>query len=351
MCRSRDFDVSGAGYALKKLWVEKEHLRWQEIRTRGELTRRRISQEKKRERNREKSGTPRLRTQRRKDILPRTEVEAPAVFSLVANPEGTISCINRVRQAGRDHHVQIRLENISALGPAAVALLLSEITQLEMAGTSVAGNYPNDAILKEILEGTGFFDHVRRPGPSGPTRKSGRMYRLGKSRQVMPQTAKELSAFAMKLLTGTEQKHGPSYALLMETMGNTFDHAARTSLEHQQWWATVYHDATRGRACFTFIDHGVGILHSFPFLQRIRHWPDVFQHNGEKLQRLLLGQIPSRTREKHRGRGLPNAYDTWVKGRVKNLVVIANNAYANAEEQAFREMAVDFSGTIVYWEI
>src|ERR1035437_10157475 len=339
------------GYALKTLWTEKEHLRWQEIRTRGERTRRRVSKEKKRERNREKSGTPGLRTERRKDILPWTQIEAPAVFSLIDNPEGTISFVNRVRQAGRDHHVQIQLENLTALGPAAVALLLSMITQPEMGNTSVAGNYPNDAILGAILEGTGFFDHVRRPGPSGPTRVSGRMYRLSRRRQVMPQTAMDLSAFAMKLLTGSEQKHGPSYALLMETMGNTFDHAARTSLEHQQWWATVYHDIASGRACFTFIDHGVGILHSFPFLQRIRHWPGVFQHNGEKLQRLLLGQIPSRTKEKHRGRGLPKAYDTWVKARVKNLVVIANNAYANAEKQDFKEMAVDFSGTIVYWEI
>lgn len=204
--RHRRIFPQSPGYALKKLWTEKEHLRWQEIRTRGERTRRRVSKEKKRERNREKSGTPGLRTERRKDILPWTQIEAPAVFSLIDNPEGTISFVNRVRQAGRDHHVQIQLENLTALGPAAVALLLSMITQPEMGNTSVAGNYPNDAILGAILEGTGFFDHVRRPGPSGPTRVSGRMYRLSRSRQVMPQTAMDLSAFAMKLLTGSEQK-------------------------------------------------------------------------------------------------------------------------------------------------
>lgn len=336
---------------MKKLWTEKDHLIWQEIRIRGELRRRRISKEKKRERNREKSGRPGARTERRKNILPRMEIEAPSVFSLIDNPEGTIMFVNRVRHAGRDHHVTIRLRNLQALGPAAVALLLSTISQPDFANTSVAGDYPDDAILKEILEGTGFFDHVRRAGPSGPTRGTGRMYRLSKSRHVLPQTAMDLSVFAMKQLTGRDQKHGPSYSLLMETMGNTFDHASPTSLERQEWWAGVYHDAISGRACFTFVDHGVGILRSYRFLQRVKHWPGVFQHNGEKLERLLLGQIPSRTKDKHRGRGLPNAYESWAQHRVKNLVVIANNAYANAEKQEFRELAVDFNGTIVYWEI
>jgi hypothetical protein len=48
---------------------------------------------------------------------------------------------------------------------------------------------------------------------------------------------------------------------------------------------------------------------------------------------------------------LPSAYEAWKNGRVKNLVIIANNGYANAKKQEFRELSVAFDGTIVYWEI
>jgi predicted alpha/beta hydrolase family esterase len=161
----------------------------------------------------------------------------------------------------------------------------------------------------------------------------------------------ELSVFAMKQISGEERKHGPSYALLMETMGNTFDHASPNTMDKQQWWAAVYHDVINRRACFTFVDHGVGILRSYRFLQRMKHWPGVFTDNGEKLRSLLLGQIPSRTKDKHRGRGLPKAYETWQAGRIKNLVVIANDAYANAEKQEFKQLSTSFDGTIIYWEV
>ncbi len=176
------------------------------------------------------------------------------------------------------------------------------------------------------------------------------MYRIEQNRTVIARVAMELSSFAMKQMSGEPSKHGPSYGLLMETMANTFDHASPNTLERQEWWTSVYYDHTLAKACFTFVDHGVGILRSRTFLQRVKHFPGVFG-SGARLQSLLLGQIPSRTKEKHRGRGLPSAYEAWSSGRVKNLVIIANNGYANAQKQEFKELSVTFDGTIVYWEI
>jgi hypothetical protein len=220
-----------------------------------------------------------------------------------------------------------------------------------VADSRVAGDYPQDGTLRQILEGSGFFDHVRGGTPHSSSLGTGKMYRIEQNRMVIARIAMELSVFAMSQLHGVAAKHGPSYSLLMETMANTFDHASLNSLEKQEWWASVYFDRILQRACFTFIDQGIGIMRSYPFLQRLKHFPMAFHDAGEKLQRLLLGQIPSRTKERHRGRGLPKAYQAWESGRVKNLVVIANNAYANAQKQEFKELSVSFDGTIVYWEI
>jgi hypothetical protein len=273
------------------------------------------------------------------------------VFSLLENPDGTIQFLNRIRHILRDHHLRVTLRDIEKLGPEAIAAFIATMRHPEIVGSNVEGDYPADDTLRKVLEGSGFFEHVRRASPRGPSVGAGKMYQFEDDTKVIARVAMELTVFAMSQMSGKSVKHGPSYSLLMETMANTFDHASPNSMARQRWWTSVYYDHALQKACFTFVDHGVGILRSYTFLQRVKHFSGTFEHNGEKLQRLLLGQIPSRTKEKHRGRGLPKAYQAWQEGRVKNLVIIANNAYANAQRQEFKELSVSFDGTIVYWEI
>jgi hypothetical protein len=266
------------------------------------------------------------------------------------NPDGTIEFLNKVKRTLRDHHLRVGFSGIRELGPEAIAAFLATLRHPTIENRDTVGDYPADSKLREVLEGSGFFDHVQRASAGGPSLGAGKMYRIEQSKMVIARVAMELSSFAMSQMSNGSNKHGPSYSLLMETMANTFDHASPNSLGRQEWWTSVYYDHALSKACFTFVDHGVGILRSRTFLQRVKHFP-MFKHDGEKLQRLLLGEIPSRTKEKHRGRGLPSAYEAWKNGRVKNLVIIANNGYANAKKQEFRELSVAFDGTIVYWEI
>src|SRR5579883_2292443 len=337
---------------MKKLWTELEGIHANEIRSADEVKRKRVSARKRRLKNQEKSGKPTSRTIRRKDILPQVEVAAPPVLSLVKNPDGTNLFLSRIRQVARTNHVRVKLNHVEDLGVEAIGALLAIIKHPEIDGlTRIRGDIPDNPVLREILEGSGFLGHVHRTVPEGPARGAGRMFRIIQNKEVMATVAKDLSVFAMEKLHGIPKKHGPSYSLLLETMSNTFDHASPNSLTRQEWWASVYFDENERKACFTFIDQGVGILHSFTFLQRLKRLRREIRGSGEKLRDLLMGKIPSRTREKHRGRGLPKAYETWKSGRLDNLVVIANDGYANAQKQEFKDLAVPFNGTIVYWEV
>jgi len=261
-----------------------------------------------------------------------------------------ISFLNRVKALALRRNIFIRLRKLEKLGPEAIAVLLATLSSKSCQNTTVAGDIPENAMLCQVLTDSGFYQHVSSKFAI-PDRDHGRIRKESKSNNVEASTAAELIDFATLRLFGQSKKAGPSYNLLLEAMGNTFDHASRRAGE-TTWWASAYFNVVNHRVSFTVVDLGVGIFGSRSMGQRLKLWVGApFRDRGEALKRLLLGEIPSRTGVKNRGRGLPNAYETWKDGRIKNLVVIANNAYGNAENDDFREMKESFDGTIVYWEI
>jgi hypothetical protein len=185
-----------------------------------------------------------------------------------------------------------------------------------------------------------------------PTDNRGKILREKQDAKVDPLVARDLSLFAAQKLTGRATKHGPTVTVLLEAMGNTFDHAAPNTTLKKQWWTSAFFDEERHVVCFTFVDHGVGILNSRRLSERLRFWfPSVGFDSAEIMRKLLNGEIPSRTGEQHRGRGLPDTFAACQAGRLKNFVVIANDGFANAARKEFRKLRTSFSGTILYWEV
>ena len=69
------------------------------------------------------------------------------------------------------------------------------------------------------------------------------------------------------------------------------------------------------------------------------------------LQDVLGGKIASRTGDVFRGKGLPGINSATSEGRINNLVIISNRAYANVSGGEFRMISTPFRGTFVYWEV
>lgn len=284
-------------------------------------------------------------------------VRAPEVFSLVQNPSETILFLNEIRETARSRNVFVDLSGVKAITPDAVAALLATIHHSRIEPAIVAGNVPQDSGAAKMVNNSGFRDHVRTPGgmpyesPRGKVRKryrAGDVYQIRFDRLV----AKELVEFGTGKLYGTPRPNGPSFSILCEAMLNTLNHASRRPGTHEPWWASVYYDAERQRACFTFIDQGVGIFQSYGLRQRLKMWLELNVLNrAETLKRLFQGEIPSSSREPGRGNGIPRIYDHSKAQRIRSLTVVTNNVKGEAETDRYEILDKSYQGTLLYWEI
>jgi hypothetical protein len=290
-------------------------------------------------------------------------LEAPQVFSLIGNPDETIGFLNNIISTARHHkNVSVDLSAVETITPDAVAALLATIDWRNMGRAQVSGNVPRQEAAKEFLENSDFRRSVHSVGGYIRKRQMGKIIKSTSGRETInsrfhQEFAQQLIEFATSTLTANKRRfHPPSYSVLGEAMLNTFNHAAGPNESRRPWYASVYLDLARRRACFTFIDQGVGIFKSHDFAAR---WRMRFKlgsllslpNNANLLQRLFHGEMPSRVKEPGRGNGIPGMYEHCVAKRIRNFSVIANDALGQAEIEQYRLLAKPFGGTILYWEV
>ena len=281
---------------------------------------------------------------------------APTRFSLVKDPETTLKFLKEIKDRSLKWNLLIRLQDVVLIDPEAVAAFVAVMESIE--NTYVGGDQPLEQVCRRRLHDFGFFERVQGISPIGDSKGKIRMEHTGK--EVEGKIAGEIMEFGMQQLGRDDLKHGPTYNILIESMTNTFQHAGRPSGRRnwrKTWWAAVYYDERERKACFTVVDVGVGILDSPTLEQRVAFWKSkglfsgLWTTQGEKLRDLLEGKIPSRTGERHRGRGLPSMYAAYKSRRISNLVVVSNCAFADVASGVFKELRHGFRGTIIYWEV
>jgi hypothetical protein len=282
---------------------------------------------------------------RKKHRRPFSEIRAPAVFSIVNNPEGLIEIISKT------HNITLDLSGVKSLTTDAVAAFLATIQKDEIRSTTrIVGNQPLAPEARDRLIDSGFFSHVTSVQPVAAASK-GRMIER-KSKKVEPATARDLIHLANDALYGDPRRCPPAYRVLIESMNNTHNHASGRHEYQETWWATVYADVERERACYTFLDTGVGIFRSVKVskLRRLFKMAGI-QSDATILRDVLEGKVESSTGQPFRGKGLPAINDLSKRGRIKSLVIVANDVYGNVEKGEFRPIRTSFSGTLLYWEV
>lgn len=294
---------------------------------------------------------PRRRRQLRKIVL------APTVFSLVRNPEESLAFLSLLAEAFRSRHdVSVDLSGVTELTSDAVVVLLSRLTDDKFRnGMTFGGNEPRNESARQLLDQSGFFDYVRSSNLKEPS-ADGRIRRRT-STLVQADVADGLVAFATERMLGHAEHRRSAQMTLVECMANTHEHSAREVTGVNLWWATVYCKSNGSQASFTIVDNGVGIFKSVTvknFLRRNLRALNL-SSNAALLRDWFAGtvDVPARTGEPNRGKGLLAIHDRFRKGKdgMQNLVIIANDVYANLAEDRFERLQHPFNGTFVYWEI
>jgi hypothetical protein len=273
---------------------------------------------------------------------------------LIHNPAETIEFFNQIRRLVAERNVFVDLSGVTRLTPDAIAGLLAAIHHGVRMNANIQGNVPGDPHLQDMLNHSGFREYVRSPAGVNYRTNLGRVRKHSREAvniKFNQTVANELIEFGMESLTGNPSPHRPSYSILGEAMLNTLNHASAGNTP-VPWWASVFVDMERHRACFTFIDQGVGIFCSGRLIRRLKLLSALkFYGRAQILQRLLQGKIPSTTRVPGRGNGLPGMYAHCKANRVKNFTVLANDVIGYAETESYRQLKTSFEGTILYWEV
>jgi hypothetical protein len=284
---------------------------------------------------------------------PTLRVVAPFHYSFVENPEDAIRFVSRLHCPSKQRKLFVDLARAETITCDAISVLAATI-ESDLCQPSVSGNWPEKERPRQIVLDSGFNQRVRSYDPQ-PSADRGKIFRrdvyLNKVEStVATALAGDLVQFA-RLKLGRSLADKPSYGVLIDVMDNTFTHASEVMAGQVSWWATVYCDIERKKACYCFVDLGVGIFKSKSFQQRIRYLPITLRGRPEeRLKALVERRIPSRTGLPYRGKGLPWIYESGVAGRIESLVIIANDVYARPLRNEYRSLSNPFHGTFLYWE-
>jgi hypothetical protein len=285
-------------------------------------------------------------------------VPAPAVLSFVDDPAAVVDLLNRLRAACHPKRtVVLDLRRVKRLTTCALLVLQSQVTDDKSLtrGAIIYVRPPLDQVAARI-----WHESLNTPQKSDAAYPLEKALILGRRRQKHKQVEVQLAELlvhrAMHYLSGQKrQDHHAGYRTLVECMSNTFKHADPQTEATENWWVASYPHPGPGpkRWCFAFVDNGVGILESLElkgFFKKLKQMLGLFP-NREILQQLVEGKIGSRLGLTYRGKGLPGIYKELKRGRIHNLVIVANDIRTNFATRDYVTLDHPFSGTFLYWEL
>ena len=290
-------------------------------------------------------------------------IKVPKVFSLMKEPETAVSFISKVEKAlNNGQTTYIDMSNVEVLADGALVVLLSSMIKFKSNNIKFNGNFPDDEKVRASLVRSGFFDQLY--GTHGIKEQDSYSFTQNRifthaNKIVDSRLSSEIIKSMSRLIWKEDRRCPGVQRAFLELMQNTNNHADKNKNGVHHWWTTVSYNQEENKACFSFIDYGIGITQSIynddrsrlhkvlDFIQRTFN-P---QHDADLLELLLKGKIHSSTGMYYRGKGLPGIFAANRDNKLSNLVVISNKAKADVSKNLYIQLDKDFSGTFVYWEL
>ena len=345
-----------------KIFTQKEKNVWKN-RSLKEFRLRLQYKEWRRKKNRSKNG--RNSEQRTGDIY-RDKfkgykwVKAPTVFSMTENTEETLEFISELETyLGSRKKVFVNLEKVEVVAQGAIVVLLSIMMKFKEKHIDFNGNFPKSRRANNILRESGFFQELYRDKRSDTIRRNRIFTHANKI--VDPRLANEIILETSEKIWGEARRCKGVQRIYIELMLYTNNLASSTGQAEHHWYTTVHYIPEENKACFSFIDYGVGIIQSMKTDRKSRFYnviPKILskfgtQSNADLLLLLLKGDIHRNTStgKYYHGKGLPCIFNACDEGKISNAVVISNDAKVEYKGKIGYKLQSSFNGTFIYWEL
>lgn len=278
--------------------------------------------------------------------------KVPDIFCIQKYPNEVfkfISLLKGLKNKSRVKAVFISMRDCTEISNGVIALVISAIKELKLSDIKVSGNYPIDKATRSTLEKSGFFNFVI--GNILEENKTTLNTILQQGTDVVdPVLVAPLVTKAMSVVWGQPFRNPRVQSLLVELMANTVNHAFK-STKKSKWYISMSVDQAKKIVSFTFIDNGQGInaTLNLKFSEKIKIF--LLNSSEEIVAAAFDGKFGSRTKERKRGRGLPNIKKCFTENYISNLIVITNDVYHSFESGTSRRLSNPFDGTCYYWEL
>lgn len=275
---------------------------------------------------------------------------APSKFNLQQdNCIKVITFINELKSLGKKgKNININMEGVTEIGNGAISMLLSVINELGNNAVLVKGTKPKDVVAKSVLEKSGFFRYLKTIIADENTNSKSTILRTGDNKTPSTELAEEVRK-AMGTIWGVNARCPRLYGGIFEMFRNSCDHAFKNA-DPVTWHLGLTHLDDENKVKFSFVDNGVGILHTFK-TSIIQSVINYFKDNSDLLMTAFKDGIESRTGLSWRGKGLPAIYEMLTDNIIAKLIVISNDVYIDFEQNILINLPVSYSGTYYYWEI
>lgn len=296
----------------------------------------------------------RVRNSKRK----RKKLILPSIFSIVENTNETLNFFNiaqNLLENGRK--LFFDMSKVKALTLDALLYILSILNYFELRGigAKVRGNVPQNEKCVTLLIDSGFFKFVN-PSKKLNQKINPDILQFKSGTNVDVKIAKKVVDFCLvNLNQNPSVKSKCIYKMLIELMGNTYEHAFENREKTSKWYLFALHDKNDKKVKFAFLDGGLGIPSTIiknkheKIIEVVnRLLKDKFSIDSKLIKSALDGNFRTRTKRGWRGKGLPSIYSNLKLDYIEKLTIIANMGHFN-EQDSLIDLNVKFNGTLYIW--
>ena len=285
--------------------------------------------------------------------------KAPSIFSFLLNQEEFLTFINKLKdykyKNSRLYQINIDLNNVTYLDQLSITILISVLEDLIKWNVKFVGNVPLNFYTQELLDKSGFFEHVKDLDTglySKISRSQNFILKIGEN-SIDSKMLGDLIKDCVFKITGKESHFRKLYTVLMEIIPNTIEHAySKSNSIKKSWFLGIEYIVKDNKVLFTFVDNGFGILNTIYKLPEQRTL-ELKQLTSEPLilEGVFNKEYNSRLKDENRNKGLPIIKSIFNEGYIKNLKVFSNKAGICFNEPKYIKLTNEFKGTLFYFEI
>lgn len=320
------------------------------------------SRRKKRAKRRMLQGVPRNEIKQRNELAKYKHIRAPKCLSMIENPEGTLEFISLLEHSlHKREKVFVVLKDVDKIANGAIIVLLSIMIKFKKQKVGFNGDHPKNSNARQYLLASGFFEHLyEAPQGDKVTIRVHKSIFTHANKTVDSDLSDRIISKVSEMIWGEPKRCPGVQRTYLELMQNTNNHASLKGPNEHHWYTTVSYDKEKNKACFSFIDYGVGIIESINRNEKGKFWNSLSKifsvlnphDDGDFLRMLLDGRIhKTATGDYYRGKGLPGVYKAFSDNKISNLVIITNDAMADCQNNVFKTLKKKFVGTYIYWEL